>query len=110
MKPSLTETEDWKLGCFMDWKPKHHTETCPRCNGKGETGGHFKDLDGPQTCYQCFGSRIVTKGPTTPKPELPPALVEHMRRAWWDYLNQPTQNQQNNDNNPDLPNTVHPHG
>lgn len=81
------ETPDWKLGCFMDWRPKNHDETCPTCNGRGEVGGGFKSLDDAQPCTQCFGTRTVTRGPRTPKPDLPPALVEHMRRAWWDFFN-----------------------
>jgi len=84
---TITETDDWKLGCFMDWRPKSHEEECPYCHGKGEVGGGFKDLDGPRQCPECFGRRSITKGPMTPQPELPKALVEHMRRAWWDYLN-----------------------
>jgi hypothetical protein len=71
----------------MEWRPKHHAIACPRCNGRGEVGGGFKDLDGPQTCPQCFGTKIKSVGPTTEKPELPKELVEHMRRAWWDFTN-----------------------
>lgn len=85
--PQIVETDDWKLGCFMEWRPKNHAEECPTCYGKGEVGGYFRDLDGPRPCPQCAGMKIVHKGPTTPKPELPPALVEHMRRAWWDFIN-----------------------
>lgn len=84
---SVIETEDWKLGCFMEWRPKHHYEDCQSCLGEGMVGGGFKSLDGQRECPDCFGSGQVHKGPTTPKPELPPALVEHMRRAWWDYTN-----------------------
>lgn len=83
------ETEDWKLSCFLDWKPKKHQITCPYCNGKGEVGGGFKDIDGPRQCPECFGSRHVTKGPSTVMPAIPEALREHMRRAWWDYFNKP---------------------
>ena len=84
----LTENDDWKLGCFMEWRPKNHTIDCPDCHGRGEVGGGFKDLDGPQTCPSCFGTKIKAVGPTTEKPELPPELVEHMRRAWWDFTHQ----------------------
>lgn len=81
------ETDDWKLGCFMDWRPKRHEEECPACHGAGEVGGGFKSLDGPRQCENCYGRGTVTKGPSTPKPELPKALTEHMRRAWWDFVN-----------------------
>ena len=84
--PTVVETEDWHLGCFMEWRPKHKTITCPTCHGRGEVGGIFKDLDGPQTCPECWGTNIKSVGPTTPAPELPAELREHMRRAWWDYL------------------------
>lgn len=86
-KEISVETTDWKLGCFLDWRAKSHSETCPTCKGNRTVGGGFKDLDGPQECPTCFGIGSVTKGPTTLKPELPKALVEHMRRAWWDFFN-----------------------
>lgn len=85
---SLIETEDWKLGCFMEWRPKHKTISCQYCGGRGEVGGGFKDLDGPRPCPECHGTRIRTVAPTSPPPELPPSLVEHMRRAWWDFVHQ----------------------
>lgn len=81
----IVETDDWKLGCFMEWRPKNHAETCPTCLGHGEVGGGFHDLEGPRPCPKCFGMTTVIKGPTTPRPELPVELVEHMRRAWWDF-------------------------
>lgn len=86
-----TETSDWKLGCFLEWRPKNHSETCPDCKGERTVGGGFKDLDGPRECPTCFGMGVLSKGPTTTMPELPKALVEHMRRAWWDFHNAPTQ-------------------
>lgn len=81
------ETDDWKLGCFMDWQPKNHSEDCPTCKGKGEIGGGLGWMDDDKTCPDCHGMRFVTKGPRTPKPALPKAVVEHMRRAWWDFFN-----------------------
>lgn len=80
-------TKDWELHAFLDWKAIRRAETCTGCGGRGTVGGGFKDLDGPRQCNDCFGSGTVSKGPTTPRPELPPALVEHMRRAWWDFMN-----------------------
>ena len=82
----VVETEDWKLGCFMDWRPKHKVIDCPRCNGRGEIGGHFKDLDGARPCDECYGTKIKRVPPTTQPPEIPAALREHMRRAWWDFM------------------------
>jgi hypothetical protein len=82
----VVETNDWKLDAFIDWMPKSHSEECPYCHGAGEVGGGFKSLDGARECPTCFGRGSVTKGPTTPKPEIPPALREHMRRAWFDFM------------------------
>lgn len=84
---SKMETEDWKLGAFLDWKPKHKTETCSNCGGSGYTGGHFKDLDGPQECNVCWGSKVVSVKPSSPRPEIPLDIREHMRRAWFDFYN-----------------------
>ncbi len=81
------ENEDWKLGLFMEWRPKNHYEDCTYCFGNGEIGGGLGDLDGPRPCPVCHGMKVISKGPTTEKPELPPDLVEHLRRAWWDFLN-----------------------
>ena len=91
----IKETDDWKLGCFIDWRPKDHTETCTDCNGAREVGGGFKSLDGPVPCPMCHGRGFMIKGPSTQMPEIPPALIEHMRRAWWDYFNTPCERNQN---------------
>lgn len=80
-------TEDWELHAFLDWKPKQHTEECPDCYGKGTVGGGFKDIDGSRQCSTCCGTGRVTRAPTTPKPEMPAELVEHLRRAWWVFHN-----------------------
>ena len=83
---NIIETEDWKLSCYMEWRPKSKKITCPTCLGKGETGGHFKDLDGPQICNSCWGTKIKIVHAEGKPPELPPKLREHMRRAWFDFL------------------------
>jgi hypothetical protein len=46
-----------------------------------------RPIEGAETCPKCYGTGTVSKGPRVPKPELPKALVEHMRRAWWDFFN-----------------------
>jgi DnaJ-class molecular chaperone len=84
-----SENEDWKLHAFLDWKPKMKSVECPRCDGRGEVGGGFKDIDGPRPCPDCHGSGIKLVSPTSPQPEIPPDLLEHMRRAWWDWHNKP---------------------
>lgn len=83
------DTEEWHLACFMEWKPKKepYDIQCPSCHGRGAIGGHFKDLDGPRTCDQCSGSGQITHpGPSTPKPELPKELIEHLRKAWREFV------------------------
>lgn len=85
MNPEI-ETEDWKLGAWIEWREKYKTEQCPYCFGSGTVGGGFKDLDGPQQCSTCWGTGFVKSKITSPKPELPVKLVEHMRRAWFDYI------------------------
>lgn len=82
----IVENEDWKLGCFLEWRPKAQHKVCPDCNGKGKIGGHFKDLDGPRDCMTCFTSGSISMHPKTVPPEIPADLREHMRRAWWDYF------------------------
>lgn len=87
-RPSLAlETEDWALSCYLEWRAKSHEETCPTCHGTGEVGGGFGSFDGPEQCDRCCGTRTVTVGPKSPRPSLPPELIEYMRRAWWDYFN-----------------------
>lgn len=87
-EPFTFNTKDWELHAFLDWKQKQHSVECPRCNGEREVGGGFKDIDGRRQCPECWGRGFVLKGATTPKPEIPPDLVEHMRRAWWDFHHQ----------------------
>ena len=82
----VAENDDWKLGCFMEWRAKSHLEVCPTCHGSKEVGGGFKSLDGPRECPECFGIGHITKGPKTPAPEIPAEMREHMRRAWFDFL------------------------
>ena len=84
--PVVTETDEWKLGCFFEWRPKPKAIACPYCRGKGEVGGGFKDLDGPRPCPECWGTTIKSVAPTSPTPEIPPELRKHMRRAWWDFF------------------------
>lgn len=84
------ETDDWKLGCFMDWQPKSHTEKCTGCGGKGKYGGGLGWMEEElAVCNECYGSGTITKGPRTPKPELPPVLLEYMRNCWWQFFNGP---------------------
>lgn len=85
------DTKDWRLVAFLNFKcltPQTSID-CPCCNGRGEVGGGFKDMDGPRPCPECFGSRVKwSGGPTTPKPTVPPLLVEHMRKALFAYFDE----------------------
>lgn len=80
-------TEDWELKAYLDWRPKYHTVECDYCGGRGTVGGGFKDIDGERQCPTCYGRGSVDCAPATEKPQIPEALIEHMRRAWWDYHN-----------------------
>ena len=86
--PFTYNTNDWELHCFLDWKAKQHQEKCDHCDGKGMVGGGFGDLDDARQCSHCSGTGHVSKGPTTAKPAVPAELLEHMRRAWWDFHHQ----------------------
>lgn len=81
------ETDEWKLAAFVEWRPKPVQITCNCCKGSGKVGGGFKDMDGKRDCPECWGRGWKEGHPTSQKPEVPPELVEHMRRAWWDFFN-----------------------
>ena len=85
----VAETDEWKLQCFLDWRPKYKDAPCPVCRGRGTVGGGFKDIDGPMDCPKCLGRGVTTVAPTSRPPAVPPELSEHMRRAWWDFFNGP---------------------
>lgn len=86
MNPKI-ETPEWKLKVFFDWVPKYSSEPCAYCNGSGEIGGGFKSISGAESCPKCHGSRSVLVEPKNLPPKIPDDLVEHMRRAFWDYTN-----------------------
>ena len=44
-------------------------------------------IDDARQCTDCNGTGHVSKGSTTQKPDVPTELLEHMRRAWWDFHN-----------------------
>lgn len=85
----VKETDEWKLAAFIEWRPKPMSITCPLCHGEGTIGGGFKDIDGPRDCPECWGTKVKSVAATSPKPDVPADLIEHMRRAWWDYFNAP---------------------
>lgn len=86
MNEPIVETEEWKLRAFFEWVQKPLFGVCPQCNGRGEIGGGFHDIEGARMCDRCLGNKCVSVKPTTPRPEIPAALAEHMRRAWWDWV------------------------
>jgi hypothetical protein len=82
------DTDEWRLVMHADFKPINPPVfvKCERCNGTGEIGGHFKDLDGERTCPDCHGIRGHWRGgPSSEKPEVPRALIDHMRKAYLEY-------------------------
>lgn len=44
-------------------------------------------MDGERDCPECWGRGWKEGHPTSVMPEVPSDLVEHMRRAWWDFFN-----------------------
>lgn len=81
------DTEDWELHACLDWKEKYHKEDCSRCGGTGQKGRMFCDYSDDRQCEDCCGRGWNSVRPKTPRPELPQPLLEHLRRAWWDYHN-----------------------
>lgn len=79
--------EDWELHACLDWQRKWKTVECDRCNGSGREPLAYRDYGDDITCTHCRGRGTREEQSTSPRPELPPALIEHMRRAWWDYFN-----------------------
>lgn len=83
----ILENEDWKIGAFLEWRPKPKVIKCPVCIGKGVVGGGLADLDGERECPECLGSGNKTLLPNSSPPEIPLGLKEHLRRAFFDYVN-----------------------
>lgn len=82
-------TEDWELHACLDWRRKWKTIECDQCSGSGKQplGLRQSYYGDDTTCTGCFGKGTVSRQSTSPEPPIPSALVEHMRRAWWDYHN-----------------------
>ncbi len=81
-------TDDWELHACLDWRRKWHTVKCEQCSGSGRQPRGMRDYgDDDYTCSSCLGRGTKQKESTSPKPEIPKELLEHMRRAWWDYHN-----------------------
>lgn len=89
MSYKVNETEDFRLHTWIEWRAKPKTKECPCCHGRGEVGGGFKDIDGARKCPDCHGRGTITEYSKAPEPPLPEGLMEHMRRAYWDYVNDP---------------------
>lgn len=87
--PTPLDTEHWELHAYIDWRPKKKDEytTCTHCGGSGKVGGHFKSLDDPSDCPECFGAGTHWVMPDRgPKPTIPPELTAHLRAAWEAYF------------------------
>lgn len=79
------DTPEWRLKAFLQWVPINKTITCDHCNGTGQVGGGFKDIDGPRECPSCLGHKFITKQPETPEPEIPEKLKSALYKAWVKY-------------------------
>jgi hypothetical protein len=81
------QTDDWKLGAYLQWRPLAKVLDCPRCQGRREVGGGFKDLDGIRQCPECFGAGIKTVLPDeSTKPPVPADLAHALHAVWKDYF------------------------
>jgi len=59
------DTEHWHLTIDARWKPKKHEHAeCPRCHGRGTTGGTWADPDPAVACDTCHGSGTVDVPPS----------------------------------------------
>ena len=85
----MIENEDWVLRVKFEWQSKPKQINCSVCNGKGFVGGGMFSLDNnKENCNSCGGRGKVSKSPDfLTRPVVPPELVEHMRRAYWDFVN-----------------------
>lgn len=84
------DTEDWRLAAYIDWRPNKEPQNiqCTYCGGSGQIGGGFKSIDGSRDCPECFGRGHKTISEiSTDKPEVPKELIEHMRKAFFEYFN-----------------------
>lgn len=83
------DTKDWKLTALLDYKCKVEpiSHDCPACHGNGMVGGGFKSLDDPSPCHGCGGTGgWLTYDHIEPKPEVPDKLVQHLRKAYQEYI------------------------
>lgn len=83
---SPLDTRHWKFYLSGGFKPKQlQTKDCDYCGGRGTIGGGFKSIDGPETCPTCYGSKCVEVEERDPIPEIPPELVENLKKTVADY-------------------------
>jgi len=83
------DTNDWHLAITAEFKLKTKPVfiECERCGGSGETGGGFKDLDGPVMCNHCWGSKgRLDYSKISPRPAIPDGCYEHMNKAYKDFF------------------------
>ena len=83
------ETDEWKIGAFLEYVPKKLMKTveCRNCGGRGRTNMHFGSLDEPEHCWECngSGSREVMNHPRTPAPKLPQKMIDFMQKCYLEY-------------------------
>ena len=79
--------EDWELHACLDWRRKWKTVVCYHCSVSGKEPLGWRDYGDDTTCTKCRGRGTREELSTSPMPDMTPALIEHMRRAWWDYFN-----------------------
>ena len=88
------DTAEWKIAATIEYVPKVNGiyKDCTACCGNGRPNGGFGSFAEDEDCPKCFGRGKIWQPtyPTEPKPDLPQALIDHMRHAYLEYkLKQP---------------------
>lgn len=85
---SKLDTEHWKFHARMGYTSKPQPQVkCEDCGGRGRIGGGWADPEDPITCWRCSGRGQVEKSTEEPQPDVPEALIQHMKSAfneWYD--------------------------
>jgi len=78
-----SEGRQFRIQVLFRFEPVISDMACTYCNGHGTVGGYFHSLEDPTQCPHCFGNR---QEPLHPPKEYPRDLIEHMRKAFVEWL------------------------
>lgn len=86
------KTDHWELrySMFMEYVGPTRTQ-CNHCHGFGKGSGGFgsssyDDTDDDTPCKVCNGYGTISIAVASPKPKIPESLVQHMKAAYKDWL------------------------